>query len=83
MRAVVDTNILVDYLGGIESARDELALYASPSISLITWMEVLVGARNDAEAAKLRAFMARFERIAIDEDVSERAVEIRRARKIR
>ncbi len=83
MRAVVDTNILVDYLGGIEPARDELARYESPSISLITWMEVLVGARNDDEAARLRAFMAGLERIPVDDDVSERAVQIRRTRKIR
>ncbi len=25
MRAVIDTNILIDYLAGVEAARDELA----------------------------------------------------------
>ena len=48
MRALLDTNVLIDYLGGIEVARDEIARHAGASISLITWMEVLVGALSDA-----------------------------------
>ena len=33
MRAVIDTNILIDYLAGVEAARDELARHADASIS--------------------------------------------------
>ena len=38
MRAVIDTNILIDYLAGGEVARDELARHADASISAITWI---------------------------------------------
>lgn len=44
VKVVLDTNVLVDYLQGIGSARDELAKYERPGISIITWMEVLIGA---------------------------------------
>ena len=43
MKGLFDTNILIDYLAGIDEARRELALYRSSLISVITWMEVLVG----------------------------------------
>lgn len=46
-------------------------------------MEVLVGARADEEAAGLRSFLARFERLPIDDAVSEVAVKIRRRQRIR
>ena len=83
MRALLDTNILIDYLGGVEAARDEIARYDAPLISTITWMEVLVGASDDAEMARLRWFLSGFGRVAIDDHVSELAVVIRRERRIR
>ena len=83
MRALIDTNILIDYLHGIEAAREELVLHAEPSISAITWMEVLVGASDEREAARLKWFLSGFERIAIDDAVSELAVAIRREHRIR
>ena len=83
MRALIDTNILIDYLAGTEAARQELARYGAPAISAITWMEVLVGARSAEEAAGLRSFLARFERLPIDDAVSEAAVSVRREQGIR
>jgi predicted nucleic acid-binding protein len=56
MRAVVDTNILIDHLRGIEAARAELARYAPPLISPITWAEVMAGASDDNECSQLRQF---------------------------
>ena len=78
MKAVVDTNILVDYLQEVAAARDELANYAAPVISLITWMEIMVGAENPDEEAQLRRFLKRFEVHPVTPPVAERAVAIRR-----
>ncbi|MDQ6958812.1 MAG: type II toxin-antitoxin system VapC family toxin [Mariprofundaceae bacterium] len=78
MKALFDTNILIDYLNGIEAARDELALYDKPSISSITWMKVLAGAFSEEEEIKLRAFLSRFTVLSVNMDVSEKAVELRR-----
>jgi predicted nucleic acid-binding protein len=44
MKAVFDTNILVDYLNGFPQAAEELNRYSQRLISQITWMEVLQGA---------------------------------------
>ena len=46
-------------------------------------MEVLVGARDDDDARRLKSFLAGFHRVLIDELVSEIAVEIRRRTRIR
>ena len=45
VKALFDTNILIDYLNGFEQAKAELARYSDKAISLITWMEVIVGAQ--------------------------------------
>ena len=83
MRALFDTNILIDYLSGIAAAREEVARHDDASISIITWMEVLVGASDERETARLKWFLSGFQRVAIDDSVSELAVAIRRKHRIR
>ena len=77
MRALFDSNILIDYLNGVAAARSELARYERPAISMITWIEVLVGAAGKADAAT-RGFLAGFERLEVTEAIAELAVAIRR-----
>lgn len=79
--ALFDTNILIDFLNGIEAAREEIALYDDRAISLITWMEVMVGAGEDA--ARIKTFLSGFRMVAIDSDVAAEAVRIRQGRKIK
>ena len=43
MKALFDTNILIDYLNGRDEAQRELAAYRQRLISIVTWMEVLAG----------------------------------------
>lgn len=82
MKALFDTNILIDYLNGIEAAREEISRYPQVSISAITWMEVMVGAKSDEENI-VRSFLTRFTLIPLTAKIAERAVEIRRATRIR
>ena len=63
-------------------ARSELARYQEPAISVITWMEVLIGANPDVEGAT-RRFLSRFTIVEIDRAVAERAVIIRRNSRLR
>lgn len=83
MNAVLDTNILVDYLHGEEAARQEIERYESPAISLITWMEILVGARDAAEDEALRSFLGRFDLRTLTPPIAERAVALRREHRMR
>lgn len=82
MRVVLDTNILVDYLNGVAAAAREIARGEDPAISIVSWMEVLVGCAGNEEKA-VREFLSRFELLPIDPRVADRAVEVRRARRIR
>ena len=82
VKALFDTNILIDYLNGVQAAKKELARYEQRAISVITWMEVLVGATADEEAA-IRRWLSSFHVIGINGEVAARAVEIRKQRRIR
>jgi len=74
--ALFDTNILIDYLRGIDAARDEMNRFEARAISVITWMEVMVGA-PPAHAQATRDFLAGFEVVPIDPTVAGRAVALR------
>ncbi|WP_363184885.1 type II toxin-antitoxin system VapC family toxin [uncultured Thiocystis sp.] len=82
MKALFDTNILIDYLNGIEMARQEIARYEQASISLVTWIEVLVGTTADEEPI-IRGFLHRFVVLGIDRTVAEQAIALRKARRIK
>lgn len=83
MKAVFDTNILIDYLNGIEAAKDEIGRFRKPIISIITWMEVLIGAKTLEEEQTLRRFLGRFETVELSDSVAEEAVRIRREHRMK
>ena len=82
VKALFDTNILIDYLNAISQARTELDRYDHKAISVITWMEVMVGA-DIRVTAETSAFLSDFQVIAIDESVAELAVQLRRSHRIK
>ncbi|MDR0780933.1 MAG: type II toxin-antitoxin system VapC family toxin [Pseudomonadales bacterium] len=82
VKALFDTNVLIDYLNGIGAAKKELARYDYHAISTITWMEVLAGASAEDEGA-IRAWLDAFEVIALDAAIANRAVAIRKAKRLR
>ncbi len=82
VKALFDTNILIDHLRGIPQAKAELARYQDRAISIVTWMEVLVGAAPSAAAAT-RGFLAGFTVIPIDAPVAERAVALRQSQRLK
>ncbi len=81
--SLYDTNILIDYLKGVPQARDLLQADTDPAISLVTWMEVMVGAEDEAEEVTLRRWLNGFRQLAIDRPVAHRAAVLRRHRRIR
>lgn len=82
VKALFDTNILVDYLNGFKEARVEIERYDEKAISIVTWMEVMVGAAEDVEKATL-SFLAGFDLVELDAAVAQRAVELRRAQRVK
>jgi predicted nucleic acid-binding protein len=83
MHAIIDTNILIDYLNGLDKAKDELARYKTPAISIITWMEILIGAFSKTEEDDLRNFLSKFHLYDVSTEIAENAVKVRKQYKIR
>ena len=82
VKALFDTNILVDYLNAVPEARTEFQRYTEKAISIITWMEVMAGADGDLEALT-RNFLNSFDVVSVDEQIAERAVGLRRSHHIK
>lgn len=82
VKALFDTNILIDYLNAVPEARDELLRYDQRAISIITWMEVLIGAPPE-HAAATRGFLNGFDVIALDGSIAESAVALRQQHRIK
>ncbi len=74
---LLDTNILVDYLNGVEQAKAELERYADKAISSITWFEVMAGATPESEIG-LKGFLSAFVILPVDENVMAAVLAIRK-----
>ena len=56
MKAVFDTNIVIDSLNGLNEADQEYSRYERVFLSRITWMEILVGTTEKDEIS-MRDFL--------------------------
>lgn len=82
VNALFDTNILVDHLNGVPQARTELQRYSEKAVSILTWMEVMIGASPDLEPAT-RRFLGGFNVVPVDAQIAECAVGLRRSHRIK
>jgi predicted nucleic acid-binding protein len=82
VRAVFDTNILVDHLLGLSQAKQQIESYDSRIISVITWMEIMVGANAKSEL-QTKSFLSAFTVAPISTTTAEFAVENRKKLKIK
>ena len=78
MKALFDTNILIDQLHGIEKASGELDRYEEIALSRIVWIEFLVGAQSPEAETERRQLLSKFELLEIDAAVAAETVLIRR-----
>jgi hypothetical protein len=78
MKAVFDSDILIDYLQGIPQAREEMARYRRPHYSMISFIELHCGARDAEETRAVDSLLSSLSRVELSEAVARRAVELRR-----
>ncbi|MGE0862820.1 MAG: type II toxin-antitoxin system VapC family toxin [Vicinamibacterales bacterium] len=83
VKALFDTNILIDYLKGVDAAQAELARYRQPLISIVTWMEVLAGVRTEEEGDVVEMFLRDFRIVEVTRGIAREATEIRQTSRIR
>jgi len=82
IKVLFDTNVLIDYLSGVEAARTEIDRYSNRGISVITWMEVMAGVMPAYEI-KTRGFLDTFQNIPITAAIAEGAVRVRKLRRLK
>ena len=76
--ALFDTNILIDLFSGRCEAKQALDAWPPQNaISLITWMEVMVGAKKYNQEHRTRVAMSAFNIIGVSQDIAERSVALR------
>ena len=83
VKALFDTNILIDLLNGRSEANVEAALYSSVAISRISWIEVLTGVRDDKEQNHVENLLGFFEMVELDEPVAREAITLRQQHRLR
>jgi len=83
VKALFDTNILIDLLNGRSEANTEAGLYSSQSISRISWIEVLTGVRDADEQRRVEDLLSFFEMIELNEGVAREAITLRRQHRLK
>ncbi len=78
MKAVFDTNILIDYLNGFKQAKKELSLYEDKVISIITYIEVMTGAKDSEQENVLHRFLSTLIVIDVNCHIAAKAITLRR-----
>lgn len=83
MRAIIDSDILIDYLQGVKKAKVELSRYSQRETSIISWMEIMAGADSPEEESLCRAFLSTFIVHQLSTEIASEAVRLRKEFKIR
>jgi predicted nucleic acid-binding protein len=73
---LLDTNILIDILRGEAPALAWLEQQQRPRISVISWIEVLVGCR-EGESGRVQAWLETFPRLPLDDAIALESVRLR------
>ena len=83
MVALIDSNIVIDYLKGIPQAAAELAQFKQAYISPITWVQVQVKAPPGLEQATREAIDANFKRIELNDATLLESLALRRGHRLK
>lgn len=76
--ALFDTNILIDLFSGRAEAKHALESWPPQNaISIITWMEVMVGAKKYDQEHRTRIALSAFNVLDVSQEVAERSVDLR------
>ena len=78
MKAVIDSDVLIDFLQGVPAAAAEIDAYDDLLCSVISWMEVMIGAATNEERFAAEALFDSMRRVELSVTVARRAVELRK-----
>lgn len=76
--AVFDTNILIDLFNNRSEAADAIEQRGPHrAVSLVTWMEVMAGAKKYGQEARTAGVFSLFEVVDINKEIARRSVSLR------
>ena len=78
---LADTDVLIDYLAGVEPTKNAIVAYAHADrlkTSVITVFELLSGAGENRRGDAVRKLISLLEVVPLDRDAAERAASVRR-----
>jgi len=78
MKALIDSDVLIDYLQGERKAKVEIARYRDPLYSVISWMEGMCGAATESEQKAADALFRSMKRVDLSPEIAQKAVDERR-----
>jgi predicted nucleic acid-binding protein len=76
MRAIFDTCILIDYLKGVDTAREVVDRAEEGWISIVTWLEIMAGAESGEERETVEAFLNSFNVQPLTRSIARQAVAV-------
>lgn len=83
MKAVIDSDVLIDYLQGVPQAKKEINLYSETLYSVVSWMEVMCGANTEQDKQHAEALFQSMTRIDLSIEVANKAVELIKSNKLK
>lgn len=83
VKAVFDSDVLLDFLDGFPAAGAELMNYQERCMSVVSWMEILVGAKSPEDEVTRRGFLEQFRVLPLSDRVADEAVTLRRRHRLK
>ena len=78
MKAVLDSDVLIDFLQGDPRAAHEIEQYDDLCYSVVSWMEVMCGAGTRTEEEAASGFLSSMRFVGLSERIARTAVEARK-----
>ncbi|MES2661553.1 MAG: type II toxin-antitoxin system VapC family toxin [Verrucomicrobiota bacterium] len=83
VKAVIDSDVLIDFLQGVPEAETEISRYSEPLYSVISWMEVMCGAETRLEREAAEALFKSMRIVELSSQVAQKAVEERKTSRLK
>lgn len=83
VKAVIDSDVLIDFLQGIPEAETEINRYDEPLYSVISWMEVMCGAETEPERQAADALFGSMRIVDLSSQVACKAVNERKQSRLK
>ena len=83
VNAASDSDVIIDWLQGHPDAVATISSYTAISVSIVTWIEVMVGARTPEREDATRAAFRLLTVVPLSPEIAEAAVLLRRSARLK